>query len=396
MKYSMKYVSLAIFLLNICVTLPAFAGPNEDLIAAAEKGDIGAVRASLAKGADINVKRNNEAGATALIVAAYNGHTDVVQILLTKGADINAKMNDGTTILMCAAYNGHTDIVHVLLSKGVDVNAKSDIGMTALMVAAQNGHADIVKALLSKGVDVNAKSNRGITALMLAESKGHDKIVELLEENNQGEYAEVVITPSGAQAQMSGKQKYTTQFKDQVVEGEVIAMDPISFPRISSDGKTNIWSSICLRTAPNAKYIGSAEELLSLLVPGQETVDDLSRVIIKEGTSSKGGIVAVIEPFNDGFKATAGDNGMHINFNLGGGKNLGTGLLTDVVSYKREVKFLPGTLTMVKKDELMLDPQTREFKKIEDRTFSFVFGENASISFDEKAGKIVMKNIQQK
>jgi hypothetical protein len=243
---------------------------------------------------------------------------------------------------------------------------------------------------------VNAKSERGITALMLAESKGHDKIVELLEENNQGEYAEVVITPSGAQAQMSGKQKYTTQFKDQVVEGEVIAMDPISFPRISSDGKTNIWSSICLRTAPGAKYIGPAEELLSLLVPGQETVDDLSRVIIKEGTNSKGGVVAVVEPFNDGFKATAGDNGMHINFNLGGGKNLGMGLLTDVVSYKREVKFLPGTLTMVKKGELMLDPQTKEFKKIEDQTFSFIFGENASISFDEKAGKIVMKNIQQK
>jgi hypothetical protein len=139
---------------------------------------------------------------------------------------------------------------------------------------------------------------------------------------------------------------------------------------------------------------------LGLLSPEQTGiggVDGLSKAIIKEGAVSKGGVAAVIEPLNDHFKASAGEKGMHAEFNMmGGGTRLGRGLLVDVVIYKREVRFLPGALTMVKKGEMRQDPQTRRLIQTEDRTLNFTFGKNASVSFDEKSGKIALNNIKQK
>jgi hypothetical protein len=51
---------------------------------------------------------------------------------------------------------------------------------------------------------------------------------------------------------------------------------------------------------------------------------------------------------------------------------------------------------MVKKGEMRQDPQTRRLIQTEDRTLNFTFGKNASVSFDEKSGKIALNNIKQK
>jgi ankyrin repeat protein len=81
--------------------------------------------------------------------ASAKGHIVVVQALLAKGADVNAKRNDGTTALMQASFNGQIKVVQALLDKRADVNAKESHGWTALMCAA--GHQEVMQLLKSAG-----------------------------------------------------------------------------------------------------------------------------------------------------------------------------------------------------------------------------------------------------
>jgi len=70
-----------------------------DLFAAAERGDVEAVRALLAADPDL-VRARDETGATALHVAAFHGHHAVADVLLAAGADVNARdgMYDATPL----------------------------------------------------------------------------------------------------------------------------------------------------------------------------------------------------------------------------------------------------------------------------------------------------------
>jgi hypothetical protein len=163
------------------VAPPAAPPKPEELLSAAQRGDVTAVQALLAKGADVNAMANN--GRTALIEASQNGHLDVVQVLLAKGADVNAKDSLGFSALqMASGQKGHLDVVQVLLAKGADVNAQDNEGWTALMGASASSYADldIVQALLAKGADVNAKKNDGATALMEACAYNDDGLTPAL------------------------------------------------------------------------------------------------------------------------------------------------------------------------------------------------------------------------
>ena len=73
---------------------------NEQLIEAAQRGDLALVKTILAQGADVNGK--DEEGATALMVAANAGHLAVVSALLDRGADVDAMSKEGGTALIAA------------------------------------------------------------------------------------------------------------------------------------------------------------------------------------------------------------------------------------------------------------------------------------------------------
>jgi uncharacterized protein len=75
-------------------------------------------------------------------------HLDVVQALIAKGADVNAKRNDGLTALMTASRRDRIDVVQALLDRGADVNAKDNSGLTALM---WTGNAKIRAVLVGAG-----------------------------------------------------------------------------------------------------------------------------------------------------------------------------------------------------------------------------------------------------
>ena len=155
----------------------AFAA--EDVIAAARAGDVAAVRALVADGADVDARQGD--GTTALHWAAHRGDLALAEALLAADADVNAANALDATPLWLASQNGDARLVARLLAAGADVNLSLKMGETPLMSAARSGHAGTVGRLLAAGAEVNAaERERGQTALMWAAAQGHAEVARVL------------------------------------------------------------------------------------------------------------------------------------------------------------------------------------------------------------------------
>jgi uncharacterized protein len=184
----------------IAARTPAAAQSPSDLIDATRRQDAGAVRALLAKGADVNgqaadgstalhwAAQRNDAALVDLLVkarasakastrynvpplyfAALNGNAAIIERLIAAGADVNATAYEGQTMLMTAALSGRPDAVRLLLQRGAKVDAVEPYkGQTALMWAASEGNTDAAAVLLEAGANVAATSTGGFTPLLFA------------------------------------------------------------------------------------------------------------------------------------------------------------------------------------------------------------------------------------
>jgi len=147
---------------------------------AAMRGDRAAVRAALARNADVNAPQVD--GSTALHWAAEHEDVEMADILLEAGARVAVRTREGVTPLQLAATNGSAPMLGRLLRAGADPNAAlTPAGDTALMLAARTGRADAIRALLESGASVNATETwGGTTPLMWAVSGGHTDAARLL------------------------------------------------------------------------------------------------------------------------------------------------------------------------------------------------------------------------
>lgn len=84
------------------------------LIDAAASGSLAALRRAIREGADINARRNDREGATALMWAAYRGDQAKVRALLEAGADVYATDKQGENAIDEARTMGHDHIVAIL------------------------------------------------------------------------------------------------------------------------------------------------------------------------------------------------------------------------------------------------------------------------------------------
>jgi len=139
------YDLFLLFLVSLAPIAALAQNVNDDLIAAAKRGDAESVKALLAKGADANAKtRYNQ---TPLMFAAEKGHLEIVKILIEAGADVNTMdtFYKFFTALYGAASKGHAEVVKLLLEKGARTKDQ------ALIIGAQEGQASIVKVALDMG-----------------------------------------------------------------------------------------------------------------------------------------------------------------------------------------------------------------------------------------------------
>jgi ankyrin repeat protein len=133
---------------------------DENLMNAANKGDVEAAKMALDEGADVNV--NARSGrSTPLSMAAWNGHSKIAELLIAKGADVNAKrLRHGPPIwnaIMGTRKKGKQGIkiMRMLIDAGADVNGQHASGDTALHEAAFNGLYEVAELLIANGANVN-------------------------------------------------------------------------------------------------------------------------------------------------------------------------------------------------------------------------------------------------
>ena len=133
----------AVFLLLTLAT-PARAEPA--LVDAAKAGDLAAVAALLASGADPDGHDRN--GNTALIFAARDGHLEVARALIAAGTSLDWQDGERVTALILAAHKNHPAVARLLLERGADPTLRDQWGRVALDYAVRRGPDDPIARLI--------------------------------------------------------------------------------------------------------------------------------------------------------------------------------------------------------------------------------------------------------
>ncbi len=115
-----------------------------------------------------------------LTEAAYHGDLAAVQAFLADGADVDARDHDGDTPLHLAANRAGAAVIAALVAAGADPDARSAAGHTPLFYAVDEGNLPAVEALLAAGADVNARDRDGDTPLDRALDTGRSAIAAAL------------------------------------------------------------------------------------------------------------------------------------------------------------------------------------------------------------------------
>lgn len=120
--------------------------------------------AALMTARQLNVEARNEKDESPLMMAALKGNLDAVKALLARDADVN---KTGWAPLHYAASAGspqHVQIIALLLERHAYIDATSPNGTTPLMMAAHYGSSEAVQLLLDEGADPTLKNQLGLTA----------------------------------------------------------------------------------------------------------------------------------------------------------------------------------------------------------------------------------------
>ncbi|MBB6550997.1 ankyrin repeat domain-containing protein [Nonomuraea rubra] len=156
---------------------------NEELLAAAARGDAAAVRDALQAGADIEARDGRRR--TALLLAAAADHVEAAGVLVEAGADPDAQDARQDTPWLVTGVTGSVAMLRTLLPADPDLTVRNRYGGVSLIPACERGHVDYVREVLKTGIDVNHVNDLGWTGLLEAVILGdggppHQEIVRLL------------------------------------------------------------------------------------------------------------------------------------------------------------------------------------------------------------------------
>ncbi|MGW1160297.1 ankyrin repeat domain-containing protein [Streptomyces sp. NPDC002519] len=157
---------------------------DRTLLDAARRGDVDAVRAALAAGADLQARDAD--GRTAVLVAALADQVAVARELVAAGADVNAQDARLDSAWLVTGVTGSVPMMRALLPAGPDVTLTNRFGGVSVIPASERGHVEYVRAVLAEtDIDVNHVNQLGWTALLEAVILGdggrtHQEVVEIL------------------------------------------------------------------------------------------------------------------------------------------------------------------------------------------------------------------------
>jgi len=123
-------------------------------------------------------------GRTPLHAAAEEGNVEAIRILLDSRAKVNAQDNSGFHALYLGA--GVPDrgerLVNMLLAWDADINLTNKSGYTALHNACGSGEVGAVRALIDARADLNIKSNNGAAPVHVAVINKQPEVLDVLKE----------------------------------------------------------------------------------------------------------------------------------------------------------------------------------------------------------------------
>eukprot|EP00656_Telonema_subtile_P020903 TRINITY_DN2195_c0_g1_i33.p1 TRINITY_DN2195_c0_g1~~TRINITY_DN2195_c0_g1_i33.p1 ORF type:complete len:729 (+),score=313.91 TRINITY_DN2195_c0_g1_i33:75-2261(+) len=150
----------------------------QKLLAAAENGDLETLQEGLES---CNSLRDKQTGKTLLMSAAASGQLAAVTAILAAGAEVDMADNNGKTALGYAARRARCEVVKLLVQSGASVDLADHLAeRTPLMHAVVAGSVDCIIALTDAGANVNSDDSQGVSALMLAAMGGQLEAVRLL------------------------------------------------------------------------------------------------------------------------------------------------------------------------------------------------------------------------
>jgi ankyrin repeat protein len=169
-KAARAFARLCIVTCALAASRAANSGPNEDLLAAAPKGDLVKLERAIKDGADVEAR--NDKKSTALMLAAENGKKYVVQTLLAAGAKADATREGGVAAIHVACAKGEIEIVKALLAAGVNVNTATEKRLTPILAAGRSGNIDLLRLLAEAGADKSAMDASSVSLLMTSAQSG--------------------------------------------------------------------------------------------------------------------------------------------------------------------------------------------------------------------------------
>lgn len=157
---------------------------DQRLREAAEKGDTDAVSAALADGANLETRDGSQR--TALLLAVTGDHLGAVRALVAAGADVNAVDDRSDTPWLVTGVTGGVEVMEALLPGDPDLKLRNRFGGIVLQPACERGHAGYVAAVLEQtDIDIDQVNDIGWTGLLEAiilgdGSKPYQEIVATL------------------------------------------------------------------------------------------------------------------------------------------------------------------------------------------------------------------------
>ena len=114
-----------------------------------------------------------------LLLAAQNGDIQLVRTILEKFQDPNCQDADGASALFKASQAGHAEVVSLLLGRRADCE-QGDSHMSPLMIAVRFWQAEVVKRLLEARASIEQSGESLQSPLQLAVSNSDMQMATLL------------------------------------------------------------------------------------------------------------------------------------------------------------------------------------------------------------------------
>lgn len=126
-------------------------------------------------------------GFTPVALAAFFGQLAAVNALIAAGADVNAAAKNGLKVqaLHAAVAGRNLEIVKAVLNAGADANAQQQAGFRPIDEAGANANRALAELLLANGANPSLRNDAGKCAVDVARDKGHTEFASWLEQQSR-------------------------------------------------------------------------------------------------------------------------------------------------------------------------------------------------------------------